>query len=125
MTHLPVWKFTVTSGHPQMFKEEVVPAIEELNGSSTVTSEIGFEAQYWVKLPASILREELDSLIQDRNSNIESIKKIVNNTDIKNILNTCMTGYTMVNNKCKEYVYEDPKQFFLCILQGDYKANLM
>jgi len=63
MTHLPVWKFTVTSGHPQMFKEEVVPAIEELNGSSTVTSEIGFEAQYWVKLPASIMREELDSLI--------------------------------------------------------------
>jgi hypothetical protein len=46
-----------------MFKEEVVPAIEELNGSSTVTSEIGFEAQYWVKLPASIMREELDSLI--------------------------------------------------------------
>ena len=44
----------------------------------------------------------------------ESIKKIVNNTDIKNILNTCMTGYTMVNNKCIEYVYEDPTQFFLC-----------
>jgi len=63
MRHLPVWKFKVTSGHPDLFNQEVVPVIEELSGSSTVTSDIGFETQYWVKLPASIMREELDSLI--------------------------------------------------------------
>ena len=64
MQHLPVWKFTVTSGHPEFFAQEVVPIIEELEGSALETSQILGESQYWVKLPAHIVKDELDSLME-------------------------------------------------------------
>jgi hypothetical protein len=64
MHTLPVWKFTVTSGHPEFFGLEVVPMIEELEGSVLVTSQILGESQYWVKLPAHIVKEELDTLME-------------------------------------------------------------
>jgi len=58
------WKFKVTTGHPEFFIESVIPTIEELEGTSNLTSDVLGEQQYWVTLPVDILSAQLDKLIE-------------------------------------------------------------
>jgi len=57
-----IWKWTVKTYNPECFQQEVVPAIAELGGEAIATNDCLGEALYWVRLPAHVVREEIDSL---------------------------------------------------------------
>ena len=58
-----IWKWSVQTYNPECFQEEVVAYIRELDGLvEEVSSSLG-ESHYRVKLPAQILQEQLNTLI--------------------------------------------------------------
>ena len=57
-----IWKWSVKTYDPECFQQEVIPAIAELGGETRETLENLGESLYWVKLPAHVVREEIDSL---------------------------------------------------------------
>ena len=57
-----IWKWSVKTYNPECFQQEVVPAIAELGGEAIETSDNLGESLYWVKLPAHVVREQIDTL---------------------------------------------------------------
>jgi len=58
-----VWKWSVKTYNPECFQQEVEPMIQEHGGSVTEVSAALGVSHYWVKLPAHILREQLNELV--------------------------------------------------------------
>ena len=60
--NVPIWKINVTTGHPEFFDQEVIPAIQELDGTVTeIYSDIDC-SKYIVQLPRTIIEDELQML---------------------------------------------------------------
>ena len=57
-----IWKWSVKTYNPECFQAEVIPAIAEVGGETIEAQDDLGEALYWVRLPAHVMREQIDSI---------------------------------------------------------------